>query len=72
MLYKKNMKNTKLKEVTLGVRVSVEKQKEVLTIAEILDIPYAQILREGLNDKLAELKRIHPELQECETLQING
>lgn len=61
-----------MKVITLGVRVSSEKEAEVKRIAKLLDVPYSQILREGLDAKLSELRRTHPKLKDLKTVQING
>jgi len=37
---------------------------EVKQISNVIEIPVAQMAREGLRDKIAELKRTHPKLKD--------
>lgn len=47
-----------------------EKDKENLTeISALLDVPFSQIVREAINEKVTELKRSHPKLQ-TETARV--
>jgi predicted transcriptional regulator len=48
----------------LNLRVSDEFNDRLSRIAEVLDIPYSQIIREAVTEKLDKLTQQHPALRE--------
>jgi predicted DNA-binding protein len=52
------------KDKLLNFRVSEEFSERLNKASEILDIPYSQIVREAVNEKLERLAKRHPELRE--------
>jgi hypothetical protein len=51
------------KRQSLRADMSRDEKRELTKIAKILDIPIAQIVREGTREKMEELKRTHPKVQ---------
>jgi predicted nucleotidyltransferase len=45
-----------MKTITLAIRVSEEDSNLLKEVAKILDVPYAQIAREGLRKEIEKLK----------------
>ena len=52
------MKKTK----NLNFKTTKEEAEEFMKIAETVDIPFSQIARESIRDRVDELKRTHPRL----------
>lgn len=52
--------NKKVK--TVGVRFAEGESEELEQIAEVLDVPVAQIVREAVREKVAKLQR-HPKIK---------
>lgn len=46
------------------VKVSASEYQETSHVIEVLDVPFAQIAREAIREKIAELKRSHPAFQQ--------
>jgi hypothetical protein len=56
------------KTETIGVRFAEGEREELEGIAEILDVPMAQIVREAVREKIAKLQK-HPKIrQQAETI----
>lgn len=43
---------------------------ELKQISDVIEVPAAQIIREAVSFKIAELKRSHPRLQQTEAAQL--
>lgn len=59
-----------MKTETVKVRLEETDKEQLAEISNILDVPISQIIREGLRERIAELKRTHPLLQEADTLTL--
>jgi hypothetical protein len=57
---------TKKKERFVSFRSTERDFKEYARVAKAVDITVSQLARQGLRDKIAELKRTRPELQPAE------
>lgn len=54
------------KEKMLNLRVTEDLIEQLNRASAVLDVPYAQLVREAVKEKLAELATKHPELREQE------
>lgn len=52
-----------MKNEQIIVRISENEKAELNQISEQIDVPFSQITREAIREKIAELKRTHPRLQ---------
>lgn len=50
------------KTTQFAARVSEAEREELKRVAEVLDIPEAQIVREAVREKIDEMYRTHPKL----------
>lgn len=55
------------KTTQIAARINEAEREELATVATVLDIPEAQIIREAVREKVAKLKRTHPKLKAVET-----
>lgn len=60
-----------IKDERILIRINQAEKNEFEEIANRLDIPVAQIAREAMREKIAELKRTHPLLQEATQLELS-
>lgn len=61
-----------MKNKYIQIRENDQVTQELKEVALILDIPVTQIAREAIREKLVELKRTHPKLQnEQAQLELN-
>jgi len=51
------------KKILLNLRVSEEFNERLARASEVLDIPYSQIVREAVSEKLDVLEAEHPEIK---------
>ena len=68
VLYTRNI----MKNDNIFVRISEQEKLELAEISEIIDVPLSQITREAIREKIAELKKTHPLLQQLEQTQANN
>lgn len=54
---------TTMKDTLLNVRVKQETVDELNQISEVLDVPYSQIVREAIKEKIEKLQIEKPELK---------
>lgn len=54
------------KEKLLNLRVSEDFFERLNKAATLLDIPYSQLVREAVNEKVQRLAKQHPELRETQ------
>ena len=52
------------KDTLINFRAPEELSERLKRASEILDRPYAEIIREAINEKLAKLAAKHPQLRE--------
>jgi antitoxin component of RelBE/YafQ-DinJ toxin-antitoxin module len=52
-----------MKDEMLKIRVPANDKQEICQVAEALDVPVSQIVRDGIRNRIAELKRTDPRLQ---------
>ncbi len=52
-----------MKNDQIFVRMSEEEKSELTQISEQIDVPFSQITREAIREKISALKRTHPLLQ---------
>lgn len=64
----KKAMNTNKKIKTVGVRFPEGESNELDRIADILDVPTAQIVREAVREKVAKLQR-HPKVKAAEPVE---
>jgi len=60
------------KDERIMIRIYSNEKTEFEEIANRLDVPISQLAREGLREKIAELKRTHPLLQKAEQAEANS
>lgn len=53
----------------IAARISEDERKELNDIAEILDVPEAQIVREAVREKMVKLRK-HPKVKAAEVEQV--
>lgn len=63
MLHTKNMSK---KTTSVNVRLREGERQELDDIAEVLDVPTSQIVREAVREQVAKLKKRHPKLKNRE------
>lgn len=54
---------------TVGVRFAEGEREELDKIAEVLDIPTSQIVREAVREKVAKLRK-HPKVKAAEAVEV--
>lgn len=59
-----------MKDTLLNVRVKQETVVELNQISEVLDIPYSQIVREAIKEKIEKLKIENPSLQQIPAAEV--
>ena len=64
-LPKSNMKNN----VLLNVRIKQETIAELNKISTVLEVPYSQLVRQAISEKIEELKAKNPEVKKILALQ---
>ena len=57
--------NNPLKIVSLRANIPEPEKNELEIICSVLDVPIAQIIREGVREKVASLKENHPKVREA-------
>lgn len=50
------------KNILLNLRVSEDFNDRLARASEVLDVPYSQIVREAVTEKLDALEKEHPEI----------
>jgi predicted trehalose synthase len=61
-----------MKDQMINFRTTEQEAAEFARVAKTLDIPLSQIAREATREKISELKRTHPALQETvQTTALN-
>ena len=63
-----DVKHMNTKSTQIAARVSEAEREELKNVAERLDIPEAQIIREAVREKLEQLQLTHPELADVEVV----
>jgi hypothetical protein len=53
-----------MKNILINFRLNETEAKEIREISKLIDIPYSQLAREALREKISELKQTHPLLKE--------
>lgn len=53
-----------IKTTQIAARIKETEREELRQVAETLDIPESQIIREAVREKVTELQKTHPKLQE--------
>lgn len=56
-----------MKDTLLNVRVKQETVTELNKISEFLEVPYSQIVREAIKEKIDKLRIQHPNLEKVLT-----
>lgn len=51
------------KDVNVNFKSTRKERDEFMKFAKKIDIPFSQIAREAIREKIAELKRTHPRFQ---------
>lgn len=51
------------KEQLINFRTTEEEASEFMDFAKLVDIPFSQIAREAIREKIAEIKKTHPRFQ---------
>ena len=59
------MKKKKRKTVMLNLKVSEDFERKLKTSSAVLDVPYSQIIREAVSEKLDALAQTNPKLREA-------
>lgn len=59
------------KTTQYAARVSEAERYELKSVAELLDIPEAQIIREAVREKLAKLRETDPRLSKADLATAN-
>jgi hypothetical protein len=55
-----------MKTEIVKVRIEEKEKEELIKIAATLDVPFSQIAREGIRERISELRRTHPLLIETQ------
>lgn len=53
------------------VKVSAAEYQETIEVLDVLDIPFSQIAREAIREKIADLKQTHPAFQNEQQSALN-
>lgn len=58
------------KEINLNFKATKEDREDFMAVAAKIDVPFSQIAREAIRERVAEIKRTHPKYQ-TEQAQVN-
>lgn len=58
-----------MKDKSLKIRINNNDIQELKEISKIIDVPYSQVAREAIREKIAVLKKTDPRLKDVPVLE---